>query len=614
MRYFNTIVVALCVVKSSLGCTTIAVSAGASATNVPMTGHSADCINCDTRLALVPGKTHKEGALHDVMGTQPDFRRRHSDRATVYMNMPDRYPVLVRIPEVNNTYGVWEATYGLINEVGLVMGESSCSSKITASGIDQPDNATGVNGEAVFCIRELIQLGLERCSTAVCAIDLMGAMAEARGFYGESFMGGEALTIADTTGDAWVFHIIQSYTTNTSAIWAAQRVPEGHVAAIGNEFIIKDLPKEHHPDYRYSANIFDEAIAAGFWNGQDVFSFVEVYGTAPLPTCASVRMWNIFHIVAPSLELKYKESPFDLPFSVPVDEKLTKEDVMNLFRSSYKNTEFDMSKGVLAGPFGNINRIEGGNATKKGAFARGISIPRTAYTHIGYPDPMNPAAFFATDTPASSVFVPLLSKTLKEARGVGIMETAAMYASSLQVGRKDVFTKDSAWWAFDIVANWMNINYRNMSQEYVYPMVEKWQEEMSVAYSQGTTDAAKDAQERVVDAWWELLNILIVRYNDGGFNFGPYSSKDFVAIGYPDKYLDDINFDKSFYKDISIQDIVQRAVNASCGPALSFSLLDGTSSLFYMVVGIVVGICISNLKVFKPKSQDPKFHSLLSEP
>jgi hypothetical protein len=118
----------------------------------------------------------------------------------------------------------------MANEAGLVMGESTCSSKLGAAPV-------GIhNGSALFGIEELSKVALERCATARCAIATMGALAVAHGYYGGSASygtvygaplpptaprpppgkwpqpwegrelseAGEALTLADrTTGEAW---------------------------------------------------------------------------------------------------------------------------------------------------------------------------------------------------------------------------------------------------------------------------------------------------------------------------------------------------------------------------------------------------------------------------
>ena len=49
----------------------------------------------------------------------------------------------------------------------------------------------------------------------------------------------EALVVTDPE-EAWVFHILSDDTT-TSAVWAAQRVPDDHVSVVANQFIIKEV-------------------------------------------------------------------------------------------------------------------------------------------------------------------------------------------------------------------------------------------------------------------------------------------------------------------------------------------------------------------------------------
>merc|ERR1719401_2230478 len=86
-------------------------------------------------------------------------------------------------------------------------------------------------------------IALERCKTARCALNLMGELAVNHGgFYGEDTRvdaGGEALVVADPT-EAWVFHILAD-PTGKSAIWAAQRVPDDHIAWVPNTFVIREM-------------------------------------------------------------------------------------------------------------------------------------------------------------------------------------------------------------------------------------------------------------------------------------------------------------------------------------------------------------------------------------
>ena len=69
-----------------------------------------------------------------------------------------------------------------------------------------------------------------------------------------------------------------------------------------------------------------------------------------------------------------------------------------------------MTKGVLAGPLGSPNQLEGGDSIMQipGQYARAISIPQTNYGVVveTMPAISKSVAWLATGRPASSVFVP----------------------------------------------------------------------------------------------------------------------------------------------------------------------------------------------------------------
>jgi hypothetical protein len=241
------------------------------------------------------------------------------------------------------------------------------------------------------------------------------------------------------------------------------------------------------------------------------------------------------------------DDPHQFPFSAPVDEKVGHGDVMNWLRSHYEGTEFDMTLGVLAGPFQSPNRVEGGVGQQRvrGQFTRAYSIPRTAYAQVTQSNVREPVTWFAADAAASSVYVPFFSTVLatggdfeSELYGEGSMKEFSFKNGGTQ----------NAWWAFDFVANWMELSYKNMSEQYVYPKVKQVQKEVideaaaAVASGADLAKVSKGIQRRVVEEWWELAGTLVVRYNDGFFNFPESSPQSIEAIGYPPFWLEMIGY------------------------------------------------------------------------
>ena len=80
------------------------------------------------------------------------------------------------IEQVHHTNALFDGNYGLINEHGLALGESTCSGHLTSSSIKQ-------GGKNYLSVRDLMNIARERCSTARCAILTMGSLAEKYGFY-----------------------------------------------------------------------------------------------------------------------------------------------------------------------------------------------------------------------------------------------------------------------------------------------------------------------------------------------------------------------------------------------------------------------------------------------
>jgi dipeptidase len=273
------------------------------------------------------------------------------------------------------------------------------------------------------------------------------------------------------------------------------------------------------------------------------------------PYYALRRVWRVQSRLAPSLDLSpWVEDGFtkDYPFSVKPDKKLCLHDVMDLYRDYYQGTEFDLSKGMTAGPFGCPYRYlgpkdivwDGSKPTSEleGAWERPISIDYSGYSFIcqgrGWlPDPIGGILWFGPDEAMSTCYVPFYC---------GIYEIAPAFytCNTAEV------SFDSAWWAFNFLANWATIKYN-----YIIKDIQEKQNELELAEFEGikTTDQkalalyktdhekarqllttyCKDQANQVVSKWWKLAWLLVAQYDDG-FISSPEDMSE--KIGYPDDW------------------------------------------------------------------------------
>jgi len=151
--------------------------------------------------------------------------------------------------------------------------------------------------------------------------------------------------------------------------------------------------------------------------------------------------------------------------------------------------------------------------------------------------PKRQMAWFASDTPVTSVYVPLFAR---------VSAISSPYAT----GHNQEFTRASASWAFNFVSNYMQLNYRGMSEDDVYPAIKKWQNNIDGRLSdfEAADDKALakmqiDLQEDVVADWWKLADFLVMKYNDGKVNW-PKAGK---SIGYPEQFSRMIGFNNDVH-------------------------------------------------------------------
>ena len=550
-----TLLLSLMSAVQAFACTTILVTKGASADGSVMVAHSDDSELFDQRLVYVPAADHKPGSLRPVyydassLGDRPEYHgyalRRYvgKDRGPVYDD--PKYPQSIPlgyIPQVEHTYAYYDGNYAIMNEHQLMFGECTDGTKI------QPDP---VPGKLIFYSAELSRVAAERCTKAREAVELIGRLIETYGYYGT----GETLPIGDTE-EGWVIEMAPS-PEGKGGLWVAKKVPDGEVFVAANELRIREVDPDD-PDMLFCKDLHAIAEKHGWWKPEDgKLDWLRTVskGEYSHPYYSLRRVWRVQSKVAPSKE----QSPWvkdgytkKFPFSIKPDKKLGVRDVMNLYRDYYQGTEFDLSKGITAGPFGSPYRYPGPmdaggdtgdpSAKLKGAWERPLSIFRCGYSYVcqarGWlPDPIGGICWFGPDEPMSTCYVPFY---------IGVTSIAKPYYTC----DTSAFSQNSAWWAFNFVANWAGLKYSYMIKD-----IQEKQEEIELAELESVkkmdkqalevykknpakardllTEFSKNQAGQVVKSWWDFAWLLVARYDDGYVNAPGKMAQE---VGYPDEW------------------------------------------------------------------------------
>ena len=544
-------------------CTTTIVGKHASADGSVMVSHSDDGLS-DASLVYVPAMNHKPGSLRPVFYSNValDFKPQWGAGQTQRIVTKDRGPgynikgvppsvPLGFIPQVAHTYAYFDSNYGVMNEHQLSIGE--CTDKAKVHPEPEP-------GKRIFYSSELSRVALERTKTAREAIKLMGQLIEKYGYYGT----GETLLVADPN-EGWVMEMAGYDMNGTGGVWVAQRVPDDRFFVAANQFRIRDV-RPNAEDMMFSANIFDIARQKGWWKPESgPLDFAAVYGDGEFhhPYYSLRRIWRAQSLVAPSLNLSpWAEGAFTraYPFAVTPDKKLSVNDLFAIHRDNYEGTEFDLTKGLAAGPFGDPNRFEGqaesvadqeGKLTVVvGEFERPLNIYRCVYAYVNQsrkwlPDAIGGVVWFGPDRPATAVLMPFYAGALD-------------LPSSIQKADILKFDRNSMWMAFNYVANYSMLKYSYMIKD-IHAVRDRFEssafgrqqglEANALAlWKKGDQKGARKMLTRysdqnanaVLDEWWKLSKNLYLKYNDGYVN-----TKEIIAqpVFYPAWWLKQVGYE-----------------------------------------------------------------------
>ena len=501
------ILVVLCCATTALACTVVAVGKEASADGSTMVTHSCDGWY-DHRVVVVPGGTHAEGEMVDI----------YRDPCQDTMVTPEKFG---EVPQVAETYTYFNVAYPFMNEKGVLIGEH------TWTGIDDV-----YNPEGMFVIANLEMLGLQRGSTAREVVQIMGDLAEQYG-YGD---GGEMLAVTDAN-EIWIFEIVgpgmlwQPESGEPGAHWAARRLADDEVFVGANRSRLGVIDFNDTENFMWSTDLTVLPQQMGWWSEGEDFNFEKIFNPDPYgyPFYQSRREWRAFSLLAPSQEFELKDDTEAYPFSIKPDEKVSIQDVMNIFSDHLEGTEYDLTQGLAAGPFGNptrwaLNTDQKPEGTEAQDWERCIASYRCSYSFVSQsrswlPDPVGGVLWFGEDSPDTTVYVPIYC---------GVTEIPEEWSS----GERHVFDPDSAFWAFNFVNNWAQLRWDAMYEE-IHAERAKYMDQFMAEEADIDAEAAKlyeespekaaaflteytnNAMNTVYEGWWDFAWRLVGKYYDG---------------------------------------------------------------------------------------------------
>jgi dipeptidase len=409
-------------------CTNILVTPGASTDGSTLITYSADSHTFYGELVLIPPGVFGPEATREIIEW-------------------DTGKFLGRIPQAPRTYSV----VGNINEKQVAIGET------TFGGRDSLKGPAGI-----LDYGSLMFIALERAGTAREAIRVItGLVAE----YGYASTG-ESISISDPR-EAWILEIIGKGAAAKGAVWVARRVPDGYISAHANHPRIRQFPLNDPANCLYAPDVISFARGKGWFSGRDEeFSFCDTYAplTASKLRSCEARVWSVFRRAAPSLGLTpdYVDGSTlqkRMPLWIKADRKLSVQDAAALMRDHYEGTPFDMTRDLGGGPFASPYRwrpMAWEVDSVKYLHERAISTQQTGFSFVaqsraGLPDPIGGVLWFGVDDTYTTVYVPFYC---------GITRAPKSWAA----GAADFgsFSRESAFWVFNFVANWAYSRYSDM--------------------------------------------------------------------------------------------------------------------------------------------------------
>ena len=488
---------------AGMACTNFLVGKEASVDGSTMVSYAADSYALYGFLYHSPAADYAEGAVREVK----DW---------------DTGKPLCTIPQVAHTYNV----VGNMNEHQLTIGET------TWGGRPELETGEGID------YGSLIYIALERCKTAREAIKCMTDLVAEYGYASS----GETFSIADPN-EVWMMELIGKGKVEKGAVWVATRVPDDCIAAHANQARFTTINFKDKENWMWSKDVVKFARKQGYYTGKkdEDFNFQEAYAPydfSGLYVCEA-RVWSFFRKFSDDMDKYFdfasgktfvetggKYAGERMPLYIKPNHKVTAQALKDCMRDQYEGTPLDITQGPDAGPWNSKLRY-GSLGFKLDSvqywFERPIATQQTAWSFVaqmrGYESAKAGGIFwFGVDDAASTVYVPMYS-------------TITEVPECFKEGNGDMYnySPTSAWWTYNIVANWAYTKYSAMMPD-IKKVQAAWEDKFNaqveaVDAQVANMDAAHAAEfltkyscaqaQESTAAWKDLGIYLFVKYLDG---------------------------------------------------------------------------------------------------
>ena len=523
---------------AGMACTNFLVGKDASVDGSTMISYAADSYSFYGFLHHSPAADHPVGAMREVK----DW---------------DTGKPLCSIPQVAHTYNV----VGNMNEHQLTIGET------TWGGRPELETGEGID------YGSLIYIALERCKTAREAIQCMTDLVAQYGYASS----GETFSIADPN-EVWLMELIGKGKVEKGAVWVATRVPDDCIAAHANQARFTTINFKDKANWMWSKDVVKFARKQGYFTGKkdEDFNFQEAYAPydfSGLFVCEA-RVWSFFRKFSDDMEQYFdfasgktfvetggKYAGERMPLYIKPNHKVSAQELKDCMRDQYEGTPLDITQGPDAGPWNSKLRY-GSLGFKLDSvqywFERPIATQQTAWSFVaqmrGYKSAKAGGIFwFGVDDAASTVYVPMYS-------------TITEVPECFKEGNGDMYnySPTSAWWTYNIVANWAYTKYSAMMPD-IKKVQAAWEDKFNsqveaIDAQVALLDAAQatefltkyscaQAQESTL-AWKELGIYLFIKYldgqerkeKDGQFLRNPYGQPEGPnRTPYPTSFLESVH-------------------------------------------------------------------------